>query len=543
MFRNKLLLAFSLLGLASILQAAVATFALKTANDNIQRGRLANELYAGFVELLSQKHQLRLELTNALVGINDDPQQRQVFYAEMLRTLSTLDTLVEQAKALDKGDPSKAPEHQQRLDSLQLLKRGVLQVGEAMRTEAYEKQAASPQDMQFLLTDIFDIADEKDLRATLLQSISRERLATARDRAAADVSLSFMNKLMIAATGTLVLFVLFLAYYFYSALTHPIEMLVKGASALRRGNLAYRIPEAGHDEFAELAKSMNSMTSEIAQSRHKDSQTKSELEAQVKERTRDYQEALHRLEKLELRRKQMFADISHELRTPTTAIRGEAEIALRYNTSDLEDYRTTLKKVVDYSHALSRVIDDVLTLARSDIDAFVLDKCPIDFAVLCKQLVDSSCVVANGQNTIIEQGDIPAGWVLGDAQRLEQVLRIGLENALCYTPPKGKIEINADISCGDHDKPYYSVRMRNEGQGIAKQELARIFDRHFRGRYAQAVRPEGSGLGLPLARTIVRSHNGTITIDSVENEYTEFIVSLPLLETTDATNDDPSSPE
>jgi signal transduction histidine kinase len=530
MFRNKLLMAFLLLGLAALAQGTITAFALKTANDNVQRGRLANELYAGFIELLSQKHQLRLGLTNAIVGINNDPQQRQVFYAKMLRTLDNLDTLAIETHHLNRNDLSKEPEHQQRLESIQLLRKGVLQVGETMETEAYSRRATSPEEKLMLLTDIFDIADEEDLRATLLQSISRERLATARDRTAADVSLQFMNSVMLVATSALILCMFALAWYFYLALSRPIDRLVRGATALRQGNLAYRIPHLGKNEFANLAQSMNSMASEIAELSAKEKQIKSELESQVEERTRDFKETLHRLEKVDLRRKQMFADISHELRTPTTAIRGEAEITLRYNTSNLEDYRTTLTKIVDYSHALSRVIDDMLTLARSDIDAFVLDRQPICFYDICQRAVTNSHAATQNKFVQLKKPKHLNAWVLGDGQRLEQVLRIGLENALSYSPANTCIQVDATPSNDQEGLGYVTCRIRNEGAGVSEKELSRVFDRHFRGAHAQSVRPDGSGLGLALAKTIVHAHRGNISINSAENEYTELTITLPILE-------------
>jgi signal transduction histidine kinase len=530
MFRNKLLLAFLLLGLAALAQGAITAFAIKTANDNVQRGRLANELYAGFIEILSQKHQLRLGLTNAIVGINNDPQQRQVFYSEMLRTLDNLDMLAIKAHRLNRNNLSKEPEHQQRLESIQLLRKGVLQVGEIMETEAYSRRASSPEEKRTLLTNIFDIADEKDLRAVLFQSISRERLATARDRTAADVSLQFMNNVMLVATSTLILCMFALAWYFYLALSRPIDKLVRGATALREGNLDYQIPDLGKNEFANVAESINSMAREIAELSAKDKQIKAELEAQVEERTSDFKETLHRLEKVDLRRKQMFADISHELRTPTTAIRGEAEITLRYSTSDPDDYRTTLTKIVDYSHALSRVIDDMLTLARSDIDAFVLDRQPVCFYDICQRAVTNSHAATQNKRVQLTKPKHLNAWVLGDAQRLEQVLIIGLENALCYSPEGACIEIAAALSTDQEGLSYVTCRIRNEGAGINKKELSRVFDRHFRGIQAQSMRPDGSGLGLSLAKTIVRAHRGTITIDSNENEYTELTISLPILE-------------
>lgn len=532
MFRNKLLIAFSLLGLATVFQAGITVGALKITDDNVQRGRVANELYAGFIELLSQKHQLRLEITNSVVGLGNDPQQREVFFRNMLKTLNELDTLAKRAYDLHKNDLSMQPEHQQRMDSIRLLRAGVLQVGEMMETDPYMRQGKSIAEKQQLLNTIFDITEGQDLRAILFQSISRERLATERDRASADVSLRFMNNLTLTASALIVLIVLALARYFYGALNRPIRRLTDGASALRGGDLSYRIPEFGRDEFTSLARSMNEMASEISRLREQDTEIRAGLESQVRERTRDFQDTLHRLEKVDLRRKQMFADISHELRTPTTAIKGEAEITLRYQPETPEEYQTTLRKIVDYTQSLSGVIDDMLTLARSDIDAFVLERRTLHIAEICQRAVQGFVSQAKARQIKFDAQAFPQANVLGDEQRLEQVLRIGLDNALNYCAEAGDVTVQARLEGDAEGLMHYLVIIRNTGKGISKKELSKVFDRHYRGSHAQLLRPDGSGLGLALAKTIIRAHRGHIHIESVENEFTELTISLPVVETT-----------
>lgn len=531
MFRNKLLIAFSVLGVTAIVQAIITIYILSIANENVQRGRVANELYAGFVELLSKKHQLRLEITNALVGINSDPRQRDIFYNQMLFTLDSLDALAADAYALNSSDDTKLPELRERERDLQLLRKGVLQVGKILDENTTDKTELSLQDKRLLLTDLFDIADAKDLRAVLMQSITRERLATERDRATADVSLRFMNKIIMMASAIVIIFVLVLAYYFYLALSHPLDKLMQGTLALTKGDLGHRMDEAGQDEFAHLAKSLNRMAAEAMRLRNKDEQVRANLEFQVRERTRDFEETLHRLEKVDLRRKQMFADISHELRTPTTAIRGEAEITLRYHTSEIDDYRTTLQKIVNYTQALSRVIDDMLTLARSDIDAFVLERRAIAIDEVCVAAVEHCRAAAVSNTRELTVGNFPRAQVLGDSQRLEQVLRIGLDNAIQYTMASGKIEIEARLTSEADDGAHYHITIRNDGQSVPEHELSRVFDRHFRGENAKSIRPDGSGLGLPLARTIIHAHGGTIHLTSTEGGDTTLVIVLPLLET------------
>lgn len=527
MFKTRILLAFVALALVAVAQGVIGYFAMVTASQNVQKGRVANELLVGYMDLLSNKQLLRTQLTNEMTGLESDPQQSQVYYFNMIRTLDTLDRLAETSKGLTRGDPELLPEHEERSQSLVILRKGVNQLGSVMTASEWKFEAVTPQQKRQKLDQIFDVSDGQDLRVALTQSIARERLITARDRAAADVSLNFMTNVVVIATVGLALFMVMLAFYFVRSLSKPVERLIKGAEALQAGNLSYRIPAFGRDEFSQVARSMNDMAREIARLRANDEQVREQLEVQVSERTNELQEALHRLEKIELRRRQMFADISHELKTPTTAIRGEAEISLRHGGNNPIECKETLERIVQYTQQLNYIVDDMLTLARSDIDALVLDRRAVDVSTLCYESIAYFRPQISQKGCAVEAQIQSDSLVLGDAQRLKQVLNIILDNAIQYSGPGAVIRISTASVEDSENMRRCEVTIEDNGPGIPENELGRVFERHYRGTMAKLLRPDGSGLGLPLAAAIVRAHHGTIDISSEENKGCRVTINLP----------------
>ena len=527
MFKTRILLAFVALALVALTQGVIGYFAMITASQNVQKGRVANELLVGYMELLSNKQLLRTQLTNEMTGLDSDPQQSQVYYYNMIRSLDSLDRLAETAKSLSEGEQELVPEHIERKESLVILRKGVDQLGSVMTASDWKFGAVTPQAKRQKLDQVFDVSDGQDLRVALTQSIARERLVTARDRAAANVSLNFMTNVVITAAIALTLFLMLLAFYFVKSLSKPVDRLIRGARALQAGNLSYRIPAHGRSEFAQVAGSMNDMAREIARLRASDQQVREQLEVQVSERTADLQEALHRLEKIELRRRQMFADISHELKTPTTAIRGEAEISLRKKTHDAADCRETLERIVQYTQQLNYIVDDMLTLARSDIDALMLDRKPVDVSVLCQESISFFRPQIAQHGYTVEAEILSNSLVLGDAQRLKQVFNIILDNAIQYSGENSVIRIStASIEDAENIRRCL-ITIEDNGPGIPEYEVKRVFERHYRGGTAKKIRPDGSGLGLPLAAAIVRAHHGTIELSSEENGGCRVTVNLP----------------
>jgi len=532
MLRRRLTLALVALAAIVVLQGLGAVWVLNQAEQQVLRGRLASDIQLGFVELSATKKELRSWVAQLQQGAGADPAVRDRLQAALRDLLDGLQRTASAAAAIDTSAAGRA-EQLQRVDALavlgghlEALKRAVAGV-EPLTPGADARQAWAA------LSAVFDEAQGRDLRVLLAEAIAREAAAVARERVAADRSMAFSRGLWLAMAATLALAALAAALHFARALRGPLQQLSDGAQALERGQLAHRIAPQRDAEFATVARSMNTMAAALAEHQAREADARQRLEAEVAARTAELQGALQALRQADTRRRQLFADISHELRTPTTAIRGEAEITLRGRDREAAEYRAALQRIVETSRQLGAVIDDLLAMARSDIDALALARRPVNLAeVLAEALAQAAPLAA--ERGVRLQGPQPAGeagdvgvlhWpVLADPQRLAQLLLVLLDNAIGYSHRGGRVQVQV----ADQGDGTLQLEVADEGIGIEAAELPQVFERHYRGAAARRHRAEGIGLGLAIARALAQAHGGTLALHSAPGQGTRARLVLPL---------------
>ena len=372
MFSKRLTLAFGILAIIALCQGMVAWWAIDSASNNVIRGRVASDMLSGFIELSATKQRLRTWLSQALLDAGADPQQRDGYQKDMAATLARIEALADTSAELNANQFPQNSEHKLRKEALGVLRVSLEELKSAMASTRAIPANSGAKAAWTEITRVFNVSQGLDLRTLLADSIARERIAVERERAAADKSLRLVRGLAFGATLALALAAMLLAAYFVRALHRPLRELTAGAQALQRGDLDHHIPDGRDDEFARFATNVNAMAVELAQHRQIETATRQRLEGLVAVRTSELEQALQTLQQLDIRRRKLFADISHELRTPTTAIRGEAEIALRGGEKPGSEYRASLRRIVETAAQLGIVIDDLLTMARSDIDTLAL---------------------------------------------------------------------------------------------------------------------------------------------------------------------------
>lgn len=533
MFRRRLTLSLALLAAVSVLQGLGAAVALHVAEQQVERGRVASDIRTAFVELSATKQRLRTWVAQRQQGAGADATVRESLQRDMRLTLERLHDLSAQAIRLDAGATART-EHVRRQDAIAVLASSVADLKRAVDAAEPLAPGADAQQAWLALSAVFDQSQGRDVRQLIADSLAREAAAVDRERAAADATLAWMRGFWLAMAGTLALLAAVAAVHFARALRRPLDHLSQGALALQEGRLAHRIPLDGVDEFSAVARSMNTLAAELEQHRAGEALQRQRLEDQVAARTAELSDALTALREGEARRRQLFADISHELRTPTTAIRGEAEITLRGADRPAGEYRAALSRIVDTARQLGGVIDDLLAMARSDIDALSLVKRPLDLAEPVNEALLQAQTLAAGRGVRLQADPLPDHGcaVLGDVQRLRQLLLILLDNAVRYSHPGGDVRLRLQRVSGADGKPAgWQVDVQDAGIGIAAHELPQVFERHFRGHQARLHRPDGSGLGLPIAQSLARAHGGQLTLASVPGQGTLARLWLPALQT------------
>jgi len=351
----------------------------------------------------------------------------------------------------------------------------------------------------------------------------RDKARQARERLGVLVAESRGSALVFALAAAL--FGLTAGIFLLRGVKRPIEALLRGTDEIAKGRLEHRIRVSSQDEFGYLAAHFNQMADELERQQAKLREGRAEMERRVAERTVELNQLNDQLQRMDVERREFLADVSHELRTPITVIRGEAEVTLRGQDRDVAEYKEALLRIVDLSEQLGKYVNDLMFLARADTGRLQFEWDTLDLAELVAMAVDDFQIMAQ-EKTISVWLNSPGSpvWVRGDRQRLRQVLFILGDNACRYSNPSGHIA--ALLRVTDAKEAVFSIS--DLGIGIPQQDLGRIFDRHFRSQNARRKRGDGSGLGLPMAQSIIKAHGGQISVTSVEKAGTTFTVTLPL---------------
>jgi heavy metal sensor kinase len=234
-------------------------------------------------------------------------------------------------------------------------------------------------------------------------------------------------------------------------------------------------------------------------------------------------EMLDRIEAAFRRITEFTADASHELRTPVSLIRTEAELALRHSRT-AEEYHAALEHILAESERTTILLEQLLALARTDSGRESLEVRPFDLRGLLEQAAAAWESVLRARqmefSTSFPPEELP---FLGDEPALRRVLDILLDNALKYSPQPGRVSLNLT-----RDVHRATIQVTDSGIGIPHEERQKIFERFYRVDKARSRSMGGAGLGLSIARWIVQQHGGTIEVRSTPGEGSVFEVILPL---------------
>ena len=229
--------------------------------------------------------------------------------------------------------------------------------------------------------------------------------------------------------------------------------------------------------------------------------------------------------KLDDSRREFVANVSHELRTPLTNVRGYAETLMSADDIDRDIQMRFLGVISSEADRMTRIVKDLLTLTRLDYNRMEMHMQPMDLRELGQKAADAMEGQASGQGltlTCTLPEEMPQ--VLGDAERIQQVIINIITNAIKYNKPQGSIAIT-----GGTEGEQVFLRVEDTGIGVPKADLERLFERFYRVDKARSRESGGTGLGLAIAKQIVESHGGHIGFESEYGKGSVVTLYLPQL--------------
>lgn len=321
--------------------------------------------------------------------------------------------------------------------------------------------------------------------------------------------MAHIDRLVVIAIGTLVIVAPLCGYWMAGRAARTVGDIIHTASRLRPSHLEERLRLRGTgDELDQLASTINGLLDRIA--------------AYLQQK-RDF-----------------LANAAHELRTPLAAIRSSIEVALSGDRTSREDYQGILEDLIDQSAALEVLVNQLLLISETETDQWKHRSERVPLHEVVSRAAEMFQGVAESRNITLAVGPICQTEVSGSRQHLRQVVNNLIDNAVKYSLSGGRIEVTLQRRVENHTAV---LTVRDNGIGIAAEDVPRIFDRFFRAdrsRHRNAA-AHGTGLGLSICQAVVAAHGGTISCQSTLHAGTTMVVVLPLAEPSSGITEQPAA--
>jgi len=315
----------------------------------------------------------------------------------------------------------------------------------------------------------------------------------ARSLSAIDELLSEVFQKLFAVSVLLVMAVFLVSYYLFRKINPPLYEMRQGAERFARGEFSRKLPDYQVREISELSNAMNQMAA--------------------------------KLDSLENLRREFVANVSHELKTPVTTIKGFAETLLEGAKDDPADLERFLKVISRQADRLADILDDLLTLSRLE-SAPLSEVLALDRHDLCEILQASREVCqsrAEKKSIVLRVSCRSPIRVYVDNSLLMQAIVNLIDNAIKYSPEKTTVRIAARIEPG-----HVCIDVRDQGPGIMETHIPRLFERFYRADKARSRKLGGTGLGLAIVKHIAGVHKGEVTVSSRVGTGSTFTIQLPM---------------
>jgi heavy metal sensor kinase len=305
-----------------------------------------------------------------------------------------------------------------------------------------------------------------------------------------DETMKKLLLIMVISIPTSICVTIIVGYFMAKKALRPVDQIRRAAVKITSSNLDEKIDIAGRrDELGRLAETFNAMIGRL-------------------------KDAFQRVN-------QFSTDVSHELKTPLTILKGGTEVALRKDR-EKDEYKKLLSSNLEEIDRMSRIIDDLLLLSKADLKELKLNLEEIAIRDLIVDVCMDMKIFASNKGVEIQVSDVDDVRLKGDELKLRRMLWNIIENGIKYTPGGGSVTISSHLNDG-----YAQIDVQDNGVGIPEGDIKYIFDRFYRADRSRR-RESGSGLGLSISKWIAEAHQGTIEVKSSPQAGSCFTIKLPI---------------
>ncbi len=341
------------------------------------------------------------------------------------------------------------------------------------------------------------------------------------------------HTLIVVAITALV--AMLLAMLLARQITRPIEALRRGAERIAGGDLDHRLHIATGDEVGELARSFAAMTASLRSTLDELRHERQLLEHRVDERTaqlrrqgEELERAYDQLQSVDQVKSTFIANVSHELRTPLTMLRGAIELLAMHPPDGPE--AELLLIAVDGVERLHAIVQKILDYSDVDAGPASWPMSPVDAVALARLVADTHAAdAARKQIVLVTSADdgVPPVWACAD--KLRVALAHLVANAIAYSPEGSTVGVAATHFTDDAGCVWVELAVQDTGPGVAEEDIPRLLQLFEQGGEILTAKPQGVGLGLPVARRIAEYSGGTLRVDSVPGAGSTFAIALPAM--------------
>ncbi len=304
-----------------------------------------------------------------------------------------------------------------------------------------------------------------------------------------DNTISILSNQLIIVSIIVIILSLIIGYFISKRISKPIVKMNEQAKKLANGNYDFTFDSNSNIyEIDELANTLNYATKELA--------------------------------KTDELRRDLLANVSHDLKTPLTMIKGYAEMIRDLNSDNVEKRNANLNVIIEESERLNILVNDLLTLSKIQANKDILEKEDFDIVELINNIIKRYSIYKDTEGYMFEVNTPDKVIVNADKKKIEQVIYNLINNAINYTGDDNKVIVNVLV-----DKNI-RVEIKDTGKGIKKEDLPHIWDKYYHSQKEHKRNVIGTGIGLSIVKTILESHNFKYGVESKRNKGTTFYFEI-----------------